>query len=164
MNLNQVRKEKLGDRITALHQLVSPFGKVINKLISHSIIIINHCLFVLIWFYKKVHTWNSCFQFKVDFDDPISVLSFVIDWNFTFNIKRRKKERWVFGASLLQTDTASVLLEAIGYIRFLQSQIEVMFLYYSYLFILLIIIICSKLFQNKHAVKVSSILMWFFSL
>jgi len=30
--------------------------------------------------------------------------------------------------SLLQTDTASVLLEAIGYIRFLQGQIEVMFL------------------------------------
>jgi len=26
----QVRKEKLGDRITALHQLVSPFGKVIK--------------------------------------------------------------------------------------------------------------------------------------
>nr|KYP54249.1 Transcription factor bHLH68 [Cajanus cajan] len=48
----KVRKEKLGDRITALHQLVSPFGK---------------------------------------------------------------------------TDTASVLLEAIGYIRFLQGQIEVMF-------------------------------------
>ncbi|OAY78353.1 Transcription factor bHLH68 [Ananas comosus] len=47
----QVRKEKLGDRITALHQLVSPFGK---------------------------------------------------------------------------TDTASVLLEAIGYIRFLQTQIEVL--------------------------------------
>ncbi|XP_050235128.1 transcription factor bHLH68-like isoform X2 [Mercurialis annua] len=46
----KVRKEKLGDRITALHQLVSPFGK---------------------------------------------------------------------------TDTASVLLEAIGYIRFLQAQIEV---------------------------------------
>ncbi|XP_020518276.1 transcription factor bHLH68 isoform X2 [Amborella trichopoda] len=46
----KVRKEKLGDRITALHQLVSPFGK---------------------------------------------------------------------------TDTASVLLEAIGYIRFLQEQIEV---------------------------------------
>jgi len=26
----QVRKEKLGDRIAALQQLVSPFGKVIN--------------------------------------------------------------------------------------------------------------------------------------
>lgn len=25
---NQVRKEKLGDRVTALQQLVSPFGKV----------------------------------------------------------------------------------------------------------------------------------------
>ncbi|OIW17082.1 hypothetical protein TanjilG_20186 [Lupinus angustifolius] len=47
----KVRKEKLGDRVTALHQIVSPFGK---------------------------------------------------------------------------TDTASVLLEAIGYIRFLQGQIEVM--------------------------------------
>ncbi|KAE9448090.1 hypothetical protein C3L33_20012, partial [Rhododendron williamsianum] len=46
----KVRKEKLGDRITALHQLVSPFGK---------------------------------------------------------------------------TDTASVLLEAIGYIRFLQNQVEI---------------------------------------
>ncbi|CAJ2676235.1 unnamed protein product [Trifolium pratense] len=51
----KVRKEKLGDRITALHQLVSPFGK---------------------------------------------------------------------------TDTASVLLESIGYIRFLQSQIEALSLPY----------------------------------
>ncbi|KAG6718611.1 hypothetical protein I3842_04G160500 [Carya illinoinensis] len=52
---SEVRKEKLGDRITALHQLVSPFGK---------------------------------------------------------------------------TDTASVLLESLGYIRFLQSQIEALSLPY----------------------------------
>ncbi|WOH03549.1 hypothetical protein DCAR_0622948 [Daucus carota subsp. sativus] len=50
-SLQQVRKEKLGDRITALHQLVSPFGK---------------------------------------------------------------------------TDTASVLLEAMGYIRFLEAQVQVL--------------------------------------
>ncbi|KAL2929099.1 Transcription factor bHLH68 [Bienertia sinuspersici] len=55
----KVRKEKLGDRITALHQLVSPFGNIS-----------------------------------------------------------------LFNLLFLQTDTASVLLEAIGYIRFLQSQIE----------------------------------------
>ena len=29
--LVQVRKERLGDRITALHQIVSPFGKVRTK-------------------------------------------------------------------------------------------------------------------------------------
>ena len=29
--LLQVRKERLGDRITALHQIVSPFGKVRTK-------------------------------------------------------------------------------------------------------------------------------------
>jgi hypothetical protein len=28
VNNFQVRKERLGDRITALHQIVSPFGKV----------------------------------------------------------------------------------------------------------------------------------------
>ncbi|XP_059457916.1 transcription factor bHLH68-like isoform X3 [Corylus avellana] len=63
----KVRKEKLGDRITALHQLVSPFGK-----------------------------------------------------------KDDKDELGCAGVSLLQTDTASVLLEAIGYIRFLLGQIELL--------------------------------------
>lgn len=32
---HQVRKEKLGDRITALQQLVSPFGKVIIWIFSN---------------------------------------------------------------------------------------------------------------------------------
>lgn len=67
----KVRKEKLGDRITALHQLVSPFGK---------------------------------------------------------------------------TDTASVLLEAIGYIRFLQSQIEALSSPY--------LDTASKNMRNQHSVHV----------
>jgi len=39
MNIvNQVRKEKLGDRITTLHQLVSPFGKVINYTLTDQLL------------------------------------------------------------------------------------------------------------------------------
>lgn len=33
--LNQVRKEKLGDRIAALQQMVAPFGKVVFSVFSH---------------------------------------------------------------------------------------------------------------------------------
>lgn len=36
----QVRKEKLGDRITALHQLVSPFGKVCIYMCLHKSMIV----------------------------------------------------------------------------------------------------------------------------
>jgi hypothetical protein len=32
---------------------------------------------------------------------------------------------WVGFGRILQTDTASVLMEAIGYIKFLQNQVEV---------------------------------------
>ncbi|KAK9080325.1 hypothetical protein SSX86_000083 [Deinandra increscens subsp. villosa] len=58
----QVRKEKLGDRIAALQQMVAPFGKVKFSVFAHHL-----------------------------------------------NLK---------------TDTASVLMEAIGYIKFLQNQVE----------------------------------------
>ena len=55
---------------------------------------------------------------------------------------------WAERRALLQTDTASVLLEAIGYIRFLQDQIEVIHRY---------LLSFSKTFTgNKgHAVKVA---------
>lgn len=49
--------------------------------------------------------------------------------------------------SLFQTDTASVLLEAIGYIRFLQSQIQVMSLL-SFLFAYMYTIIKVVSFHN----------------
>ncbi|KAK4765306.1 hypothetical protein SAY86_026396 [Trapa natans] len=38
----KVRKEKLGDRITALHQLVSPFGKVMQGHCHHFLPSIPH--------------------------------------------------------------------------------------------------------------------------
>ncbi|CAL2233259.1 unnamed protein product [Prunus armeniaca] len=73
----KVRKEKLGDRIAALQQLVAPFGKVnIEK----------------------------------------RTLVFSLFNVFQFNLITN---------SILQTDTASVLMEAIGYIKFLQNQVEV---------------------------------------
>ncbi|RWW21862.1 hypothetical protein GW17_00013966 [Ensete ventricosum] len=75
----RVRKEKLGDRITALQQLVSPFGKV--KLSSH---FLEHCC-VDLWL-QKLDCMRSC----------------------------------------LQTDTASVLQEAIEYIKFLHDQVRVL--------------------------------------
>lgn len=37
----------------------------------------------------------------------------------------------VLGWGILQTDTASVLMEAIGYIKFLQSQVEVLLCLYT---------------------------------
>ena len=52
---------------------------------------------------------------------------------------------------LLQTDTASVLLEAIGYIRFLQGQIEVMFLSHDIEFSLQAIQSMQLKFSPKHS-------------
>lgn len=51
--------------------------------------------------------------------------------------------------ALLQTDTASVLLEAIGYIRFLQGQIEVMMLINFFLILFFYTISVSLSMQLK---------------
>lgn len=59
--------------------------------------------------------------------------------------------------ALLQTDTASVLLEAIGYIRFLQGQIEVMMLINFFLILFFLYYFC----KSEHAVKDSFIHMPF---
>lgn len=58
--------------------------------------------------------------------------------------KGTEKEKWV--NLLLQTDTASVLLEAIGYIRFLQGQIQVIFSFYFILFFILFFFKKRKMF------------------
>lgn len=86
----QQPKVKLGDRITALQQIVSPFGKV---------------------------EIDFCFiQFSVNFFNFIfRLLSTIIDNNYN---------------SYFQTDTASVLTETIGYIKFLQEQIQVRIIIY----------------------------------
>lgn len=73
----QVKKEKLGERITALQQLVSPFG--------------------------KVHLYFVC--------------NLIVVNGGNIYIKMDVK---------MQTDTASVLHEAMGYIRFLHDQVHVL--------------------------------------
>lgn len=78
----------MGDRITALQQLVSPFGKV--------------CMIISIsWDFFSSSFWWLILVVKV--------LFYIIITNF-----------WPF-----QTDTASVLSEAIEYIKFLHEQVNV---------------------------------------
>lgn len=76
--LDQVRKEKLGDRVTALQQLVSPFGKV-NPLSFYNPFLFLHITFTL----SLIHLYCP------------------------------------------QTDTASVLHEAVEYIKYLHDQVNV---------------------------------------
>lgn len=80
----------MGDRITALQQLVSPFGKVI-----------------------KTTSYSFHFLFS-DHSDNIYWSSKFINLNFC------------------QTDTASVLSDAIEYIKFLHDQISVSTTYFTY--------------------------------
>lgn len=89
----------MGDRITALQQLVSPFGKV-N--------LAPKCIYLL-YFHKELASSFAC--------------SF-------FFLKIKKKNLIVyddFKSCLIvcQTDTASVLSEAIEYIKFLHEQVNV---------------------------------------
>jgi hypothetical protein len=93
---HQVRKEKLGDRITALQQLVSPFGKV--------------SFWIFLLFSNSTLT--------------IASLCFVI---------RLKAHPMVMYSYLFQTDTASVLHEAIEYIKFLHDQATVCYLIFFFL-------------------------------
>lgn len=80
----QEKKDKVGERVAALQQLVSPFGKVSVMSLNFSIIM------WLLW---------------ADEDDSFTV--------------------W------LQTDTASVLQEATGYIKFLHEQLQVISFYFN---------------------------------
>ncbi|KAJ0751290.1 putative transcription factor bHLH family [Helianthus annuus] len=89
-------KVKMGDRITALQQLVSPFGKVC---------MINIYIFIFFFIMLKFFFLIINLETKV-------LLSFVDNTNNLFRF--------------FQTDTASVLSEAIVYIKFLHEQVNVL--------------------------------------
>lgn len=84
------------------------------------------------------------FIFHTHFEALISSLSLFTYGVSLLTLKKMKKMSGVLWCvSLLQTDTASVLLEAIGYIRFLQGQIEVMYLLHIILSAIMSVRACS---------------------
>lgn len=90
----QAPKVKLGDKITALQQIVSPFGKVTTH------IALTPSLFSFPLLYKYMLLTVLYFSHYLLHYDQFFFVEF-------------------------QTDTASVLFEAIGYIKFLQEQVQV---------------------------------------
>jgi hypothetical protein len=108
-NILQVRKEKLGDRITALQQLVSPFGKVREAFDGQCAL-----------YYKQQECLELCiniFCAKEFFLFDLLLLSRSIHYmqNNTILFSSR--------CARVQTDTASVLHETIEYIKFLHDQV-----------------------------------------
>jgi hypothetical protein len=107
----KVRKEKLGDRITALQQLVSPFGKVREAFDGQCAL-----------YYKQQECLELCiniFCAKEFFLFDLLLLSRSIHYmqNNTILFSSR--------CARVQTDTASVLHETIEYIKFLHDQVGV---------------------------------------
>uniref|UniRef100_A0A0E0DIS3 BHLH domain-containing protein n=1 Tax=Oryza meridionalis TaxID=40149 RepID=A0A0E0DIS3_9ORYZ len=105
----KVRKEKLGDRITALQQLVSPFGKVREAFDGQCAL-----------HYKQQECLELCiniFCAKEFFLFDLLLLSRSIHYiqNNTILFSSR--------CASVQTDTASVLHETIEYIKFLHDQV-----------------------------------------
>jgi len=90
----QAPKVKLGDKITALQQIVSPFGKVT----THFALTLSFFRFL---FFMNIYN-QQCSTFLTTYF--IIMIIFFVEF---------------------QTDTASVLFEAIGYIKFLQEQVQV---------------------------------------
>jgi hypothetical protein len=84
--IEQEKKDKIGERVAALQQLVSPFGKV--------------------GYFQSFRCIPAVFVIRAS------------------GISSRKRGNH-FCFSWLQTDTASVLQEASGYIKFLHQQLEV---------------------------------------
>ena len=86
-------KAKLRDKITTLQQIVSPFGKVLQK--------------------RTIQFFFLDFIFLYIFLFSLTFLFLVHEENFNICLK------------IFQTDTASVLQEAITYINFYQEQVKV---------------------------------------
>lgn len=103
----QAPKVKLGDKITALQQIVSPFGKVTTH------IALTPSLFSFPLLYKYMLLTVLYFSHYLLHYDQFFFVEF-------------------------QTDTASVLFEAIGYIKFLQEQVQVGIIMEKFLLLLII--------------------------
>lgn len=108
----QVRKEKLGDRISALQRLVAPFGKV--YIIYKSKLFFFLYIILLSFLSDSEPTNLSFLMLKITpFAHNLWLQFLTISFSFV-------KKNYLF-----QTDTSSVLTEAIGYIQFLHDQVEV---------------------------------------
>ncbi|KAL6658926.1 hypothetical protein ACP70R_002966 [Stipagrostis hirtigluma subsp. patula] len=102
----KVRKEKLGDRITALQQLVSPFGKVSDR--GHNLA--DGPALTRTEASESKSTTLVAKSPPFDIDQIVPALL----------QKQMINQPW---CGCLQTDTASVLHETIEYIKFLHEQV-----------------------------------------
>lgn len=91
--MNQVRKEKLGDRITTLHQLVSPFGKVNTG----NFIFVEVFCFVLFPFSMIKSNEKNFFFLPKNSDQSGSFTSLFVFISLGFSLLtlKRTRERWL---------------------------------------------------------------------
>ena len=90
--MNQLRKEKLGDRITALHQLVSPFGKVnTGNFIFVEVFCIVLFPFSMIKSNEKIFFFFSFQKLRSKRGSFTSLFVFYFTWILSLTLKRTRE-------------------------------------------------------------------------